>query len=63
MEESESELLRVLVKTTDYISGTDLRKVKFMFFREIRREGRMVVLKEFESSIETKLIWHFLISM
>jgi len=35
----ETELRRVLVKSTDYISANELRKLKFIFSDEIRREG------------------------
>jgi len=39
MENSEIELRKVLVKITDYISGNELRKLKFIFSNEIRRDG------------------------
>ncbi len=39
MESSDSELRRVLVKITDYLSANELRKLKFIFADEIRREG------------------------
>jgi hypothetical protein len=39
MEDSTTELRTVLVKITDYISGNELRKIKFIYSDKIRREG------------------------
>ena len=39
MANCERELLRALVKITDYISDIELRKMLFIFSNEIKREG------------------------